>query len=538
MWRNFVICVLIGLLIATSLSSLTLFRQTQTTQSQTDQLRQQAVAAQATSTGLQQQVEQLKGATPTPDAGNAIVSQPATDPAAASASGSGAVTQPGGNPNAVQPAGNSNAAQPAGNAIVTPPADNAAPTPTPQSVSVAPVVPPPTSVSAPAPTVTSGDSPIIQQIESDVVNLRGLQPKDSVPIQFLDQNALTALYVNRFNQDYLPSERESDQKLLTTLGVIGPNDNVMQILLGVLQEQILGLYNQDDKTMYLLADNGQFGAEEKDTFAEEYDHALQDQYYDLSTLAPEHPDNDDRSLAVQALIQGDATLMQRLWAQQNLTQDELSQLGQGGNTSKLFSAPLFLREQLLFPYSDGYNFVKQIYQTSGYAGVDDVFRDPPQSTAQILHIDKYRNHVTPVLVDLPDLSQGTLGDGWREISSNVFGELDLRLILTQMTDTTSGVRGASGWSGDRWELLEKGGQQALVSKSVWDSDADATTFFQTFSQAMQNRYFGAQVEAASDSRAALTTSNAATEVRKNGSTVVAVISFDRPSAEAIANAVS
>jgi len=486
MWRNYVICVLVGLLIATSLGGLALLRQSQSTQSQTDQLRQRAAAAEATSASLQQRVGQLSSASPTPDSGNPIVRQ-------------------------------SN---------------------TPQSVSVANVAPRPTSVAAPAPTVTSPDSPVLQQIESDVVNLRGLQPRTAVPIQFLDQAALNRLYVDRFNQDYLPSEQESDQKLLATLGLISPNDTVVQILLGVLQEQILGLYSQDDKTMYLLADGGQFGPQEKDSFAEEFDHALQDQYYDLSTLAPKHPDNDDRSLAAQALIQGDATLLQRLWAQQNLTSDELGQLGQGGSTSKLFSAPLFLREQLLFPYADGFNFVRQIYQTSGYAGVDDVFRDPPQSTAQILHIDKYRNHVAPVAVDLPDLSQGALGDGWRQISSNVFGELDLRLILTQLTDSTTGVRGASGWSGDRWELLEKDGHPALVLKSVWDSEADATTFFQAFAQAMQNRYFGASVESATDTRAALTATNAATEVRRSGATVVAVISFDRPSAEAIASAVS
>jgi hypothetical protein len=488
MWRNYVICVLVGLLIAVSLGGLNVLRQNLTTQSQTDQLRQRAVAAEATSASLQQQVTQLQSAA-TPDAGNRIVTQ-------------------------------------------------AAVTPTPQSVSIANIAPRPTTVAAPAPTVTSADSPVLQQIESDVVNLRGLQPKNPVPIQFLEQTALNNRYLDQFNADYSPDQRESDQKLLTTLGLIGPNDTVAQILLGVLQEQILGLYSQDDKTMYLLSDNGQFGPDEKDTFAEEYDHALQDQYFDLSTLVPKHPDNDDRSLAAQALVQGDATLIQRLWAQQNLSPDELSQLGQGGSASKLLSAPLFLREQLLFPYGDGFNFVRQIYQTSGYAGVDDVFRDPPESTAQILHIDKYRNHVAPQAVDLPDLSQGPLGDGWRQISSNVFGELDLRLILTQLTDSTTGVRGAGGWSGDRWELLEKDGHQALVVKSVWDSDADATNFFQAFGQAMQNRYFGAQVEAATDTRAALTASNAATEVRKNGSTVVAVISFDRPTAEAIAKAVS
>jgi hypothetical protein len=265
---------------------------------------------------------------------------------------------------------------------------------------------------------------------------------------------------------------------------------------------------------------------------------LQDQYFDLTQLAPKHPTNDDRSLAIQALTEGDATLMQRLWAQEKMTQDEINQLGQGGADSKLFSAPLFLREQLLFPYSDGFNFIRQIYQTSGYAGVDEVFRNPPDSTEQILHPDKYRTHEKPIEVTLPDLSaQGNLGPGWRTINSNVFGELDLRLILTQLTSSVRGVRGASGWGGDRWALLEKDGQQALVIKSVWDTESDARNFFDAFSLALKNRFTAATEVEASAARQALTTPSAATEVRRNLATVVVVISFDRPSAESIATAV-
>ncbi|MCA1646378.1 MAG: hypothetical protein LC797_13270 [Chloroflexi bacterium] len=229
--------------------------------------------------------------------------------------------------------------------------------------------------------------------------------------------------------------------------------------------------------------------------------------------------------------------MQRLWAQEKMTQDEINQLGQGGADSKLFSAPLFLREQLLFPYSDGFNFIRQIYQTSGYAGVDDVFRNPPESTEQILHPDKYRGHEKPIEVSLPDLAAGGLGSGWRTINSNVFGELDLRLILTQLTNATRGVRGASGWGGDRWALLEKDGQQALVIKSTWDTENDARNFFETFSLALQNRFVGATAAEDSPSRQALTTSDAATEVRRNGANVLVVIAFDRPTAESIAAAV-
>jgi hypothetical protein len=449
MWRNYVICVLIGLLLVSSGSSVALLRQVMTTQGEVDRLRQQVRQAAAAPT-----------------------------------------------------------------AVATP-------------------------VAAPVPTiqVSGADTALLRQIESDVASLRGLQPRASVPLRFLDQQALERYFVDKFNQDYLPDERESDQKLLATLGVVNSSQTVVQVLLDVLEEQIIGIYDEDQKTMYLVADNGQFGPDEKGTFVHEYVHALQDQYFDLTTLAPKHPQNDDRSLAIQALAEGDGTLVQRLWSQKNLTPDELNQLGQGSAMSKLLSAPLFLREQLLFPYTDGFNFVRQVYQAYGNAGIDDVFRNPPESTAQILHMDKYRNHVAPVEVSLPDLAAGSLGPGWRQIKSNVLGELDLRLVLSQLTDSTRGVRGASGWAGDRWQLLEKDGRQALVIKSIWDSDNEARTFLETFGLAMRNRFAGAKEEEASVTRQALTASTAATEVRRDGATVVAVIAFDRPTAEAIAAAV-
>jgi hypothetical protein len=395
----------------------------------------------------------------------------------------------------------------------------------------------PTRIGVPTLTVRGVDRALLQQIENDVVALRGLKPTGDVPLQFLDQAALQRYFVDRFNRDYLPSDRESDQKLLTTLGLIGPNENVAQTLLDILQEQVIGIYSADDKVMYMV--NGdQFGPDEKDTFAHEFTHALQDQHYDLTKLVPKHPANDDQALAIQALTEGDAVLMQRLWAQEKMTQSEIDQLGQGGAASKLFSAPLFMREQLLFPYVDGFNFVRQIYQTrGGYAGVDQIFHDPPQSTAQILHPDKYWAHVTPQPVSLPDLARGSLGTGWREINSNVMGELDLRLILTQLTNRPRAVRAAGGWAGDRWQLLEKDGRQALVIKTVWDSEAEARTFFDTVGLGFRNRFATAQVEESSATRQALTSADAATDVVRDGVNVLVVISFDRPSAEAIVSSV-
>jgi hypothetical protein len=395
----------------------------------------------------------------------------------------------------------------------------------------------PGTPAAPAPTVaTAGpDRALLQRIEEQVTRLRGLQARSEVTLRVLDEAALRQYFIQNFDKDYLPIERESDQKLLSTLGLLNRGDNVVQLLLEVLQEQVIGVYNEEEKVMYVVGGT-QFGPEEKDTFAHEYTHALQDQYFDLGKLAPKHSDNDDRSLALQALIEGDAVLIQRLWAQENLTSDEIGQMGQGGADSKLFSAPLFIREQLLFPYSDGFAFVRRLYQAGGYPAIDDMFRNPPDSTEQILHAEKFRSREKPVAVALPDLA-GTLGEGWRQINSNIMGELDLRLILEQLTDSTRAARGSGGWGGDRWALLEKDGRQAVVLKTVWDSDVDARNFYDTFALAMRNRFGGAKQEEASDARQALTAPTAATEVRRNGSNVVIVISFDRPSAAAVLAAI-
>jgi hypothetical protein len=111
------------------------------------------------------------------------------------------------------------------------------------------------------------------------------------------------------------------------------------------------------------------------------------------------------------------------------------------------------------------------------------------------------------------------------------------LILEQLTDRARAVRSASGWGGDRWQLLEKDGRQALVIKSVWDTENDARNFFEAFSLGLKNRFTAATVDEASASRQALTASDAATEVRRNGANVLVVISFDRPTAEAIVAAV-
>src|SRR6185437_12887348 len=118
--------------------------------------------------------------------------------------------------------------------------------------------------------------------------------------------------------------------------------------LSLLGDQVIGVYDTDAKSLFVVADKGAFGPAARVTFAHEFNHALQDQHFALDSIAPKHSDNNDRSLAAHALIEGDAIMLQTLWAQQNLSEAELLDLlNTAGSDAGLAEAPLLVRTELL-----------------------------------------------------------------------------------------------------------------------------------------------------------------------------------------------
>jgi hypothetical protein len=387
------------------------------------------------------------------------------------------------------------------------------------------------------------DTAALVSIREQVSALGGHPALGDVPVRFIDQAGLRDYLRDTFMRDYLPAERESDQKLLLALGLIQPSDDVVQISYNLLSDQVLGLYDPETRAMMIVqgADAASLGPGARVTLAHEYEHALQDQYFNLLQLSPTHPDNYDQAEAIHAVEEGDAVLMQGLWAISNLSPREMAEARRAaGATSSgsLQDIPLVLRSQLLFPYIDGYRFVAGAYHGAGdsYAAVDDLFRNPPRSTAQILHPDKYRAGLAPVEVSLPDLA-AALGSGWRTINANVMGELGLRTLIQQYGDRGEADQVTSHWSGDRWALLDHAGQTVVVMKTVWDSPTAAQAFFDAYGRGLRARFRQATVDVAEDQRQALSQDGAATELRLSGQTVLAVIAADRGTAVGVVAAV-
>jgi hypothetical protein len=230
----------------------------------------------------------------------------------------------------------------------------------------------------------------------------------------------------------------------------------------------------------------------------QYAHALIDQHFELSSLEGETA-GADALRARDALIEGDATAVLALHSFGGVEQADLDALAEHLSQVELTDYEGYLTsrsmsEVVLFPYREGARFVEALLQAGWWPAVNAAYLDPPVSTEQILHPEKYIStpRDVPRTVRVPDLGED-LGEGWRLVAQDVLGELILSAHLDQyLPDTQEALAAAAGWDGDRavvWQDLE--GREVLVIRSFWDSDAEATEFVQSYATVIDRRLRGA-----------------------------------------------
>ena len=174
--------------------------------------------------------------------------------------------------------------------------------------------------------------------------------------------------------------------------------------------------------------------------------------------------------------------VQSTWMTDNLTPRELGELMAvalgPGSLEALQRAPRYLRETSLFPYEDGFAFTNRLLAEGGYDAVDAAYADPPESTEQVLHPDRYLERESPDDVRLPLGIAGALGAGWLEDGQDTLGELVLRIWLREGEVALAEARTATaGWGGDRLVLLRGPNDAVAVGLvTAWDSPADALEF--------------------------------------------------------------
>jgi hypothetical protein len=341
---------------------------------------------------------------------------------------------------------------------------------------------------------------ILQDIEEQVVAIRGLPAAEIGAPELITRDQLPAELERILEEEYPPEEQERDNISLRALGLLDKDQDVAQLQLQLLGDQVLGFYDDTRQRMVVVTDAG-LDANAKLTYAHEYTHALQDAAFDLDTLQTDTPGEDDRGLARTALIEGDATVAMLAWAFDNLTPEELMEIGSTPPPSTE-GIPTWMVDQLQFPYTDGLTWATALAGNPARPRFDDLdaaFDAPPDSTEQIIHIAKWDPRETPDPIDELDLAAG-MGDGWSEVDATPMGEETIRTILAfhGLARTVANEAGA-GWAGDRAVIATGPNDAFAVSwRSVWDSPADAGQFADAYRDITGSLPFPAAVVEGSD----------------------------------------
>ncbi len=351
---------------------------------------------------------------------------------------------------------------------------------------------PATTPGLPAPTTTATTEPVpdepryITEAKAQVAELRGLAWRSPMRVDVVSKEELARRARAAIERDRRPEREAAVGDTFKVLHLIPADLDYSKTLDNLYSGLILGFY--DPETKELVVGNSGSDDEEIDsatrmTLVHELNHALTDQWFDFGTTtdALDEADREEELDAYNAVVEGDAKLLEDRYAERYLSEEEQVVLALGAllggevdeNTlANLANTPPFLLEYLYFPYEAGLAFAEAQAAAAATpnAGIDAALRRPPTSTEQILHPDRYgagQGWSPPSLVDV------AAAIGCESRRRGALGEFKMAALLGTELDEETASAGADGWNGDVFETVRCGNSLGLVDRWLTDSDADA-----------------------------------------------------------------
>ena len=347
----------------------------------------------------------------------------------------------------------------------------------------------------------------IAAIEVEVSDIRELERLQDTTLTFLTHERFKAETDAPADENDSGDDSEHIFAFYRALDLLPPEIDLEAVFLDFYTANVAGYYEFEGNEITILRPPGAQYAPlsffERLTYAHEFTHVLQDQHYDLPQFwerAVESDDGDsfDLMLATNALIEGDAErveweLLDRLLMR--MSDRELDYLIRQSEQAISRPAtpkhvPAVIQAAFYFPYEQGEKFVNTLVARMGWDGLHQAFTsEPPQSTEQIYHPERYLAGEAPIAVSLPDLSE-IVGEGWTQRYDNIVGEFYLRQHLDTLLDNADVRTATSGWGGDRMQIFvdDVSGDLLWVLHLVWDTPRDASEFSEVYQKYLNHRY--------------------------------------------------
>jgi len=340
---------------------------------------------------------------------------------------------------------------------------------------------------------------ILTEIEKSLRALQeitGLEAKKSIRYDLITRDKVNLFLKDRVKESVKPEELRAEELTLKKLGFAPPDFNLEKSTVDLLTEQAAAFYDYHKKKLFLTEWSP--SAMQQTALTHELAHALADQNFNLERFIRQGGKSDDSGLARMAVMEGQATWLMTEVLARSAGQSLVSNPGllevangaaeAGASQFPIFnSVPLYLRETLVFPYTEGSRFNNAVVQKMGKAAFSEVFRRPPETSQQILHPAKYFDGAPPTAPAFPEVA---LGKGYKELVEGMLGELDHAILIRQYGTTAQADSIAPHWKGGRYSLLEskKAGRLVLRYVSEWDSPETAREFFGFYPQVLRKKW--------------------------------------------------
>ena len=343
----------------------------------------------------------------------------------------------------------------------------------------------------------------VAEVAREVEKVRGRRFERAVPASEIDAAELKRVLRAKVAESF-PASPEDTLRTLVALGLIEETPNLLERLVDFYASQVIAFYDPEPRRFYVvrgaetalqkenakdeedaegiagMADAA--GMSEKLIFAHELTHALQDESLKLDRRMKDLKENGDRALALESLLEGEATLVMvrvvltGVPGADESAEEMLGPLLSAGALERSGipkDIPDYFVEQLFFPYTDGTAFVRRVVKTKGWAGIDRLWKNPPMSTSEILHEGPA---FVPAENLLPANTDKLSPSGFHPLYGDTLGEWTLRFLLRRSLGEEEANAAASGWRGDRIAFFASGRTIAYLWRARFDSAASAERF--------------------------------------------------------------
>ena len=338
---------------------------------------------------------------------------------------------------------------------------------------------------------------VIYRSMARVEELRGERFEDEIPVEIMSREEFRELGA---------SEEESDpdrwnNQVWKALFVVDDDTDVSAAIDETVGGAVTGFYQPSTNEIVLITPDTDAPQINEQTLIHEFAHALQDQRHDLTS--PQFSgDTQDADLAVTGVYEGEAVYLENRYEERCATEWECldepprSGGGGGGNQGLLMT--------LLQPYSSGPAYIADVVEREGWAGVDDRMEEPPETTRELIHRERFDAQS----IDVDDEAT----DGWERHSdrgvegAEVAGEASIFVMFwyqaveydaetidpSVMHETTHpdeprnyAAAPSSGWVADELVPYQRNGDDGYVWTLEWETADDADEFRTAYGAILQ-----------------------------------------------------